>query len=501
MPTQLRLSTVNLNPKVGVVKTTPTDRALARLCTADMIEPPKSDAEHDLAGDAFMSLFKFDPHTKDEVQPDRLVNKAVIDWAIDAWKESHYITAGSLASSIATTQIALPALLSDSTVQEALNKQKEAEDKMKQAEEALEASVAHSAQENNESNEMAQELAKQAQELIEEAHKLGNDALTMLKEFQESNVGKGVAAYSATKAKEEAQNVAGFMKGWGLEKGNETEIDARQILNLMENMPPTMKQISDILGKLKGVAKQAIDSSRSKSNIVTEVDTTQDPKHIFQTEWAYLSKKAPLILRYQKTAELVDHGLLGWVSKPTAHEAGSFVAYVDGSGSMEGQCEIYAKALAMAIGQAVYESGEDRQYEISMFGADYDGFTRVSNQNTWIDHIHWASRLFGGGTDFNYAFHDAIERIKLLAPDAESGLDVDLLFITDGGSVLYENVINEWNKFREEHKSRLLTIIIGTERNDALHDISDMYVAIEDVSPKSINELADKFATFMYAED
>jgi uncharacterized protein with von Willebrand factor type A (vWA) domain len=188
-------------------------------------------------------------------------------------------------------------------------------------------------------------------------------------------------------------------------------------------------------------------------------------------------------MRTQQVLNWANQGLLGWVTEGEGKTQGSFVAYVDGSGSMKGDRILAAKAVAFGLAKTLHEDRfEERAYVIKTFGVPNDGFIEITETSKMDEVAKWSTRYFGGGTNFNYCFSDCLEVMKSL--EAREILGTDLVFITDGKASLTKSNRDKWKEHAERTGSRMIFVAITTEGLDQirgareLEEIADMVLVV-----------------------
>jgi hypothetical protein len=280
-------------------------------------------------------------------------------------------------------------------------------------------------------------------------------------------------------AENKGDEVSGVMAGWGVGAGDITVDDVDDIIELAEN--GGFAELAKLLGRARKIALQTIDDVKQNSvEAVSKVAMTKDPTRIFPSELIMMSPDSPLPMRAEKVSQFIyGHGLLGWEPIEQGKESGSFIAYVDGSGSMSGVPIRIAKAVAMGVAQTVREElDEGRYYELHEFAVRTDEeLPWVTSEQGWREHITWAKMFLSGwGTDFDFAFEKAAERLKAVREmDIRSA---DFLFITDGIAHLSDDDVRKWKELSEEMSIRLLTVQIGDFNNPQIKELSDSFIIV-----------------------
>lgn len=236
------------------------------------------------------------------------------------------------------------------------------------------------------------------------------------------------------------------------------------------------RQLRDICKKL-GAIKQAWSQrkravkTKSSYDAIVGAEFSNNLLKAFPTELALASSDAGkklFALKYSQRTILTK----SYDSKRTDLNRGPICLYIDTSGSMMGEREVWAKAVALAVCEQAQE--DNREVQIHLFDnrvATSEVFPATSNRAEAIDFmLSWS---LGGGTSFeSVLIHAANLRLKAGA---------DFLMITDGYSSTSDKARQTFKKFCESTGSELTTIVIGG--TDATHckPFSDNVYALPDL--------------------
>jgi uncharacterized protein with von Willebrand factor type A (vWA) domain len=145
---------------------------------------------------------------------------------------------------------------------------------------------------------------------------------------------------------------------------------------------------------------------------------------------------------------------------------GPIVMYIDVSGSMTGETEIWSKAIALLIAEEALK--QKRGVQIHLFdvritdSVSLDA-TRADN-NELLDFV--ATWHLGGGTSFNAVLAHAVTSAKITDK-------TDILMITDGHSEVHDHTIRNINAMKERTGAMWSTICIETDAGPILNRFSD----------------------------
>lgn len=346
--------------------------------------------------------------------------------------------------------------------------------------------------------EIANQLAEQAVEAKADAETTelkANDAKAQVEELAEVLLGKpdsqeafekqrelariGLAAVK--KAQEEVKEISDTIEVWGLESGELTCESIPEVLEILERIKknPALKKFSSLLGRLRKIAARKARSKDSGEGVRSTVtETGRNLKRAVSAELIALTNPAlkvqaqkrwargELRLRGEKTHRKLGHGPV--------------IVCEDGSGSMEGEKQQWAKALTLAM--AHYAKIQKRSFGWIIFDR------RVHQSKTYPkgvlsakDLLEIAESRAGGGTDFEAPLKKAVEMIK------EQGLKkADVLLVTDGMCAVSDDFLKELLTVKRVLEINIFTVLVnvGETTDKTVQEFSDKIIPISDLSAK-----------------
>jgi uncharacterized protein with von Willebrand factor type A (vWA) domain len=537
----------NFCPRVGVVKTTPLDRALGRFMRVkhsdlftgmdhfdrkvlDFAELP---VFRDLLGDAFFAYYLTHPGRVDpeSLPPEYRISQLLLDWMTEQpdAQTARTMTTGSSPASVAAAIHSWRAMLSDEAFEslrkaleqlqamsDAINDlkneiekkqhQQQHKDQHQQEVDDFVDSFGGSDEEEDQSQQdgdgdaggdlsddemeldsMQSQYDQRAQEIEDAVNRMMNNPIT-----------DGVMREIAKDAHEKTEEMVVVAQTWGLDAGDLTVLDMMKIMELSDQSSDIIEKLTELVGRTEEASNSALERVReSYVGNPSKLGLTQDFSKILPTEMIMLSDKAPKILRTTKVLDWASQGLLGWVVEGEGKSQGSFIAYVDGSWSMRGDRILAAKAIAFGIANTLRKDRqENREFVIKLFGSEEDGFVPIDSKSSLEKIAEWATYALFGGTDFTYCFKDAIEEMKNLHEQEVYG--IDLLFITDGQADLEEEQIEAWKKLSENTGARLMLVLIERQSFQFSKELEELADLVIDISTydfmNDIEKVADQIA-------
>jgi uncharacterized protein with von Willebrand factor type A (vWA) domain len=150
---------------------------------------------------------------------------------------------------------------------------------------------------------------------------------------------------------------------------------------------------------------------------------------------------------------------------------GPVVMYVDVSGSMSGEKELWSKAIALVVAESALK--ENRTVYINLFDTRIDQSLKIDSKTTARRDVldFMAEWTLGGGTSFN----------AVLAHAADKGCfddRTDVLMITDGHADVNDSVVKRLNAFKQATGTQWSTVCVESEVSDTCHKFSDEVYAV-----------------------
>jgi uncharacterized protein with von Willebrand factor type A (vWA) domain len=481
----------------------------------------------DLERDIFWSLFKFDPtlYPENKVGVGRAVNHFLVDWLLQtpAWIMAKGRTTASAFRACIVAQDMADYLLKQELVQAAMQEQ-EQESTSEQAEDEgggeLQIQYTLTDEESDEDGDPQegevpgeldgdedgepqdgegdqgkdgqgkQEQQEQSQPLSPELQ----EALGQVKEKLEGMAGRMMAAAMGEQAKDDLDEAEEEMRGWGIEPGKGEWQDIRKVMAVMETLRNTkLGEIARLMGRAKGVALDTIKPTTQVPTSISDAGYVKEFEHMFSSEQVRLLPIMPSAMRAEAMAQWCDNGLMGLKRASVGRNSGTLCFYVDGSGSMSGDAEILAKALALGLSEAAMLN--EQEWSIKTFGNSSELTQPIDQRSTIAQRLEWATFLFGGGTNFDKSLRDAIRSVEGL----EKPESADIVFITDGECNLDEETVRRLGNLKEIYGARLFVLLVNTSSQAGIKKAADWFALVR--SGQDIQDAAEKLSKAIWEND
>lgn len=258
-------------------------------------------------------------------------------------------------------------------------------------------------------------------------------------------------------AEPEIVETAGAAESFGFD----SQVGVRQQVNLTEKIAMAnivkrsakLKQIAEIAGRFKQIAKKKRKSNNSVSD-VSDIAYGSSLERALPSELMLLSNVATESLFYHKLAE---GKLLGYTFSGRDNVGkGPIIICIDGSGSMSGTPEYASKGIALALMEIARK--ERRDFAMIQF-SDQDSIRSFAVKRGELNRLELLSELeffFGGGTDFQSPLRQAMHLI-----DDSRFKRADVIFITDGECHIGEQFLLSFNQLKENKEFSCYGILVG----------------------------------------
>ena len=269
---------------------------------------------------------------------------------------------------------------------------------------------------------------------------------------------------SLKKGLEEAQEAKQAVETFGREERGIQRIPITEQFRLADLLGKNSK-IKEIIKMLGRMRLEALSLKRSRithsSPVRRGVETVgiEGIERVLPDELANLAIGAEGEDLFLK--RLLEEDLLAYSYRnPVEQTHGPILIAVDGSGSMAGLKEIWAKALAIA--SILQAKKEKRKSHGIIFGASEKEIFEID-----VDRLEdLAMASFHMGTNFGPPLRWAEDKFKE-QPRA------DLLFITDGVCEIEEHQKVEFIQAKSRSGARCFSVLIGSDATDAVKRFSD----------------------------
>lgn len=457
----------------------------------------KVDTGASAMADTFFSLVKANPRLKseDDVRPSYIVNRAVMGEAMEL-KEYDELRIHSTSDTVAS---GLSCIAMEPELEILFDKMKEAQklaDQLEQQMEAMEGlsddledaeGMAAAAMGQGDAKS-AEDYQKQAEKIKEQMDKLREQMESKAQELDNEIQGKAQEMKEVTKqamknAKEKAEELDGLSSTWGLDPGTLSAMPAQRRIELAAKFNnEKFRRIAELLGPMQrmALAEQMRKVNYARDEIY-DLEMGNDLNNVLPTEMLYMNDPVMDVVFFNK---YMEQNLLQYKLRGTEKVAkGGIIWCEDGSGSMSGDPEVWAKAVGLSLYQIAklqkrefygihfgsvgeimtfdFHTDVGDGVDVELYGKPYRAKQEDTGHYDTLDGvIKFAETFFGGGTDFVTPLSKALDKLK----DQHERYDAvkgDIVFCTDGICGVPEEWLTNFKAEQERLGFRVWGILLG----------------------------------------
>lgn len=246
-----------------------------------------------------------------------------------------------------------------------------------------------------------------------------------------------------------------------------------------------LKEIAKILGRMKEMLNSISKKPSKYGSSITDVGTGDNIRKSLSSEKLLLTDNE---LENQFYKKYFNKSLLQYQTAGTQEQKGPVIVCLDGSGSMSGQRDYWAKSIAIAMLQLALK--DKREFRCIIFSNKVNAIFDFNRETFTTEKlIEMATYFASGGTSFEPALQRAVESIE-----ESSYRKADILFITDGSpnGFLTSVFKSKFKALKEDKDFAVQGIIIGSESTRYLEEFCDDITTFRDLNKD--NELVNIFS-------
>jgi uncharacterized protein with von Willebrand factor type A (vWA) domain len=453
--------------------------------------------------DEFFSLVKAVPVLKDPktIRPSHMVNAAVMAEQMKlAEYESLRSTAvgdpiGTALAAIAMEpqlEILYDKLKEEQKLADEMEQKMQEHEGLQEEQESVEEMMEKAQQEGDEQKaqnyqeqaELIQAAMDKLQEEIEGAGEQLDEQLDGKAQQIRQGLNKALA-----EANKDADQQSALSTAWGLDRGTLQRMDAKKRIELSKKMKnEKFQRLADLIGPMMRMAWAA---QNRKVNYTPEeiydVGIGNDLPHMLPSEYLYLNHP---VLKMDWMRRYTNHALLQYELRGSDKVAkGGIIFCEDGSGSMSGSNEVWAKAVGLALlhvakmqkrpftGIHFGGPGEIKTFEFTTTDKEFKSHTEYGHTHeelTGVESvIDFAEIFFGGGTDFVTPLSRALDQLRK-EHEKYGAVKGDIVFVTDGACGVPDKWLEEFKAEQARLGFRVFGIVIGGHSSsEPLNTIAD----------------------------
>lgn len=428
-----------------------------RLSKGDLKKVAETGGE--LFDDVFFTLNKYTTTAKDvkELQPSYIVNKYVEELAVEL--PSHAKLKLSSVNDIVASGLSCVEI--EPELEKLFDKLQNEQEKAQQLQQMMMDAQQAAAEGDGEALEKLQgQMQAAAEDLDNSLEQKRVDVQQMLKEMMQK-------ADDLNQSMENALNLT----GWGLQKGEKMHLPPEERIKLAESLKDDkIKKVMELFGSF---SKFAFAERAKKSKMQTDeiYDTTvgDDLSRLLPFEFLTMIDDD---MDYDFTRRWMEEQLVQFKLKcKEKTQKGGIIFCEDGSGSMSGTRELWAKAVGLTMLRIAQT--QKRSFYGIHFGspgelAEFDFGEKFDHDKL----MEFASIFFCSGTDFFTPLNRALELLEEEFK-RDGAIGGDIVFCTDGLCDVTDDWLAHFKSRQAELGFKVYGILIGVGESPVLDKICD----------------------------
>ena len=314
---------------------------------------------------------------------------------------------------------------------------------------------------------MANKIAEDCDELIEDDELVSEVSTTM--------------GSTLTETGKQVQDVSELCEAWGLGTGENCQVAFQNKKDAIERIRRSSKlhKLTDLVGKFKESA--IVEQKKKAKHGAVEIKGVTTGDKIQDTLPSDRMNLCNDITKGDFYRRMSEHGLLQYSKESNKQKnKGPIIVCVDTSGSMQGDEEIWSKALTVGILEVAQM--QKRDFACIIYSSHADKPIVIKKDEIAPQKIiDCAERFHNGGTSFEAPLNEALELIK-----DSTFKNADIVFITDGDCYVSDNFSRKFKQIKEDKDFRTLGVLVnmgcGHVSDSSLKEFCDNITLVSDIA-------------------
>ena len=314
---------------------------------------------------------------------------------------------------------------------------------------------------------MANKIAEDCDELIEDDELVSEVSTTM--------------GSTLTETGKQVQEVSELCEAWGLGTGENCQVAFQNKKDAIERIRRSSKlhKLTDLVGKFKESA--IVEQKKKAKHGAVEIKGVTTGDKIQDTLPSDRMNLCNDITKGDFYRRMSEHGLLQYSKESNKQKnKGPIIVCVDTSGSMQGDEEIWSKALTVGILEVAQM--QKRDFACIIYSSHADKPIVIKKDEIAPQKIiDCAERFHNGGTSFEAPLNEALELIK-----DSTFKNADIVFITDGDCYVSDNFSRKFKQIKEDKDFKTLGVLVnmgcGHVSDSSLKEFCDSITLVSDIA-------------------
>ena len=317
-----------------------------------------------------------------------------------------------------------------------------------------------------EARAMAEMLSKDCDELVETSDELVDNFTVQMDN-------------TITSATSEVQQVSDYVQAWGLGEGGDIKVPFNLKRTALEKIRNSdyLKKFTDMIGKYKECA--VAEQKKKQKSAAVEIKSVTMGDRI---EDALPSDKMNLCNETTKKdfyRRMTENQLITYDKESQKDKnKGPIIVCIDQSGSMSGDKDMWAKALAVGILEVAQL--QKREFACIPYDSRCRKTTIIHKDEINPDKIiSIAEERATGGTDFEEPLKEASKLIE-----DSNFKEADIVFITDGDCCVSDEFRRKFKQLKEDKEFRTMGVLVdyGHTSRTTLNDFCDSVTTVSKIA-------------------
>ena len=314
---------------------------------------------------------------------------------------------------------------------------------------------------------MANKIAEDCDELIEDDELVSEVSTTM--------------GSTLTETGKQVQEVSELCEAWGLGTGENCQVAFQNKKDAIERIRRSSKlhKLTDLVGKFKESA--IVEQKKKAKHGAVEIKGVTTGDKIQDTLPSDRMNLCNDITKGDFYRRMSEHGVLQYSKESNKQKnKGPIIVCVDTSGSMQGDEEIWSKALTVGILEVAQM--QKRDFACIIYSSHADKPIVIKKDEIAPQKIiDCAERFHNGGTSFEAPLNEALELIK-----DSTFKNADIVFITDGDCYVSDNFSRKFKQIKEDKDFKTLGVLVnmgcGHVSDSSLKEFCDNITLVSDIA-------------------
>lgn len=280
---------------------------------------------------------------------------------------------------------------------------------------------------------------------------------------------------------QEVQEVSDLCQAWGLGTGENCHVAFQNKKDAIERIRRSSKltKLTDLVGKFKESA--LVEQKKKAKHGAVEIKSVTVGSKVEDTLPSDRMNLCNNTTKKDFYRRMTENQLMTYSKE--AHKQknkGPIIVCVDTSGSMQGDEEIWSKALTVGILEVAQM--QKRDFACIIYSSHADAPIVIKKDEIAPQKIiNCAERFHNGGTSFEAPLNEALELIK-----DSTFKNADIVFITDGDCYVSDSFSRKFKQMKEEKDFKTMGVLVNMGRghvsDSSLKEFCDSITLVSDIA-------------------